>query len=347
MTPPIISAAPTIDAHAHALTHAVIEAVAKAAPSVNLRLTDLDAESYVLEIAGIVQRPFPRAMFDLDRRFRDWQAAGIDSQVVAPPPHFFLYDEDPSLTAETAAIVNDELSALASAHSGRFQILATVPLQAPGLAVRELERAMALPFVEGVMIGTNVAGRNLDDPALEPFWEAAAALGAFILVHPHKIAAGDRMKHFYLKNVIGNPLETTLAAASIVYAGVLVRHPSLKICLSHGGGFLPYQIGRFRHGWTVREGDRGALTDGIDASLDLLLFDSIVHSVDSLAFLVEQVGPERVLLGSDYPFDMGTLDCVRQVRALATTDAVKNQILGDTARRLMPQAGSVREGRVA
>jgi aminocarboxymuconate-semialdehyde decarboxylase len=330
-----------VDAHAHALTLAVIEGVAEAAPSVNLSLTDLDADSYILQIAGIVQNPFPRSMFDLDRRFRDWASAGIDSQVVAPPPHFFLYDEDPAQTAATSAIVNDELSSLASANPGKFQVLSTVPLQSPEHAVNELERAMSLPYVTGVQIGTNFAGRNLDDPSLEPFWEAAAALGAFILVHPHKIAAHDRLKHYYLKNVIGNPLETTIAAASIVYSGVLVRHPNLKICLSHGGGFLPYQIGRFRHGWNVRESDRGALINGIDASLDLLLFDSIVHSEDTLAFLVDQAGPERVLLGSDYPFDMGTLDCVRQVNALKASQAIKDQILGGTARRLMSPSNVV------
>jgi len=324
-----------IDAHAHALTHSVIEGVQRVAPSVNLRLTELDAEAYVLEIAGIVQKPFPRAMFDLEKRFADWKTAGIDAQVVAPPPHFFLYDEDPALTSQTCAIVNDELSALAAAHPDRFLVLGTVPLQAPALAVEELRRAMALPHVKGVMIGTNVAGRNLDDPGLEPFWEAAASLGAFILVHPHKIAAGDRLKNYYLKNIVGNPLETTIAAACLVYSGVLVRHPSLKICLSHGGGFLPYQIGRFRHGWQVRENDRGNIPDEIDSSLDRLLYDSITHSSHTLSFLIDQAGADRVLLGSDYPFDMGTQDGVKQIEALNLSDADRQTVLGGAATRLV------------
>lgn len=330
-----VSSHKTIDAHAHALTHRVIEGVQRVAPSVNLKLTDLDADSYVLEIAGIVQKPFPRAMFDLEKRFADWAVAGIDAQVVAPPPHFFLYDEDPALTIQTSAIVNDELNALAAAHPGRFLVLGTVPLQSPELAVQELQRVMALPYIKGVMIGTNVAGRNLDDPGLEPFWEAAASLGAFILVHPHKIAAGDRLKHYYLKNIVGNPLETTIAAACLVYAGVLVRHPELKICLSHGGGFLPYQIGRFRHGWEVREQDRGNIQDGIDSSLDRLLYDSITHSSHTLSFLIDQAGPSRVLLGSDYPFDMGTLEGIRQIRALDLPEADEQTILGGAATRLV------------
>lgn len=325
----------TIDMHAHAITSAAFKALARETPSIGLKLTDIDDWSLILEIGGVVQNPFPRSALDLEMRFLDLKTAGIDIQVVSPSPHFFLYDEEAAITAAASAIVNDELIALAGAHPDRFLVLGTLPLQDPALAVRELQRIMRSSAVRGVIIGTNVNGRNLDDPSLEAFWEASEALGAFILVHPHKIAGADRMKNYYLKNIIGNPLETTIAAGCLLYSGVLDRYPNLKICLSHGGGFVPYQAGRFRHGWTVRPGDRGVASNGLDAGLERFLYDTILHDAGTLKFLLDQVGHERLMLGSDYPFDMGTLEGVRQIHALDVEQGIKNALLYDTAGKLL------------
>lgn len=332
---PANSSTSTIDMHAHAITDAAFKALAKDTPSIGLKLTDIDENALILEIGGVVQNPFPKSAMDLSIRFRDLEAAGIDMQVISPSPHFFLYDEDAAVTAAAAAIVNDELIALTSAHPDRFLALGTLPMQDAALAVRELERIMRTPAMRGVIVGTNVKGQNLDQPSLEPFWEAAAALGAFILVHPHKIAGADRMKNYYLKNVIGNPLETTIAAASLLYSGVFDRYPGLKICLSHGGGFLPYQAGRFRHGWKVRPQDRGAAKNGLDAGLDRFVYDTILHEAGALEFLLGQAGPGRIMLGSDYPFDMGTLEGVRLVRSLDVSQQVKDALLHDTAVQLL------------
>ena len=325
----------TIDIHAHAITEAAFKALARDTPSIGLTLTDIDDQSLILEIGGVVQNPFPRSALNLDMRFRDLQSAGIDMQVLSPSPHFFLYDEDPAVTAATASIVNDELVALAGAHPERFLVLGTLPLQDPTLAVRELQRIMRSPLVRGVIIGTNVKGRNLDDPSLEAFWEAADSLGAFILVHPHKIAGADRMKNYYLKNIIGNPLETTIAAGCLLFSGVPDRYPSLKVCLSHGGGFIPYQAGRFRHGWTVRPEDRGAASGGLESGLGRFLYDTILHDTSTLKFLIDEAGPERVMLGSDYPFDMGTLEGVRQIQSLDVEGYVKEALLRNTALELL------------
>lgn len=337
MTAPPVSFQ-VIDAHAHAITADAFRALARETPSIGVKLTDIDDASMILEIGGVIQNPYPRSAMDLDLRFADLARAGIDLQVISPSPHFFLYDEPAAVTAATSAIVNDELIALARAHPDRFLVLGTVPLQDPLRAVAELERILRQDCVRGVIIGTNIQGANLDNPALEPFWEAAAALDAFILVHPHKIAGADRMGSYYLKNVIGNPLETTIAAGCLLYSGVLDRHPTLKLCLSHGGGFLPYQAGRFRHGWNVRPQDRGKAVNGLEAGLDRLLYDTILHDVENLRFLVEQAGPGRVMLGSDYPFDMGTLDGVRQVRQLALGNEVESALLQGTARRLLSRS---------
>ena len=189
--------------------------------------------------------------------------------------------------------------------------------------------------LRGAQIGSNIAGKNLDDPELEPVWSTAAELGAFILIHPINVAAAERLSSYYLTNLIGNPLDTTIAAACLVFGGVLERHPALKICLAHGGGFVPYQAGRFVHGWRVRTEPKRNLSESPADSLQRFYFDTIVHSREALEFLVGSAGPARVMLGSDYPFDMGTPDGVSQVRGLSIAATDQKAILGGAALGLL------------
>jgi aminocarboxymuconate-semialdehyde decarboxylase len=220
-------------------------------------------------------------------------------------------------------------------HPERFAGLGTVPLQSPDAAVSELRRCMNDLGLRGMMIGSNVKGRNFDDPALEPVWAAAAELGAFIFIHPTTTAAGDRLKDYYLRNFIGNPLDTTIAAACLVFAGVLERYPQIRIFLSHGGGFLPYQAARFVHGWGEREEAKKSLKVSPAASLHRFLYDTILHDRQPLEFLIGWAGADRVLLGSDYPYDMGQYDGVELVSSLPIGEAEKAMILGGNARRLL------------
>ena len=172
--------------------------------------------------------------------------------------------------------------------------------------------------MRGAQIGSNIAGKNLDDPELEPVWATAAELDAFILMHPINVAGADRLSSYYLTNLIGNPLDTTIAAACLVFSGVLERHPTLKICLAHGGGFVPYQAGRFVHGWHVRAEPKRSSPSRRPIA-QAFYFDTIVHSKEALEFLVGNAGADRVLLGSDYPFDMGMPEGVSQVRSLVAS----------------------------
>jgi aminocarboxymuconate-semialdehyde decarboxylase len=213
-------------------------------------------------------------------------------------------------------------------------------MQAPKLAADELRHAVSKLGLRGAQIGSNVAGKNLDDPELEPVWATAAELDAFILLHPINVAGVDRLSSYYLNNLIGNPLDTTIAAACLVFSGVLERHPSLKICLSHGGGFVPYQAGRFLHGWHVRKEPKNKLPRPPTESLGRFYFDTIVHSKDVLEFLVGNAGVDRVLLGSDYPFDMGMPDGVLQVRGLPIPAGDQASILGGRAKALLGAAGN-------
>ena len=210
-------------------------------------------------------------------------------------------------------------------------------MQAPALAADELRRAVRSRGLKGAQIGSSVNGRNLDDPTLEPPWAAASGLRAFVMVHPTQVAGAERLGSYYLANLIGNPLDTTIAAACLVFGGVIERHPGIRFLMVHGGGFVPYQAGRFRHGWQVRPEPRATLKTPPDAALDRLYFDTIVHSQSALEFLVSSVGAARVLLGSDYPYYMGTPDCVRQVRALSLAETDKATILVGAARALLDE----------
>jgi aminocarboxymuconate-semialdehyde decarboxylase len=188
--------------------------------------------------------------------------------------------------------------------------------------------------LRGAMIGSNVEGRNLDDPAFEPLWETAAALGVLLIIHPVTVAGADRLGAYYLANLIGNPLDTTIAAACLVFGGVLERHPKLKVCLVHGGGFVPYQAGRWVHGWKVRPEPQIHLKQSPQPWIERFYYDTILHAKPQLEFLVDSIGPARVMLGSDYPYDMGTGECVRQVKALSISDADKATVLNGVATSL-------------
>ncbi len=306
----------------------------KEAPKIAPRLMAIDADFAVLDVAGTAYRPFPRGGFDIERRFADMDAAEVDIQVLSATPQTYFYDQDPDLAATCAALQNDQIAKLVKTHPERFLGIATLPMQAPERAIDELRRAVCTLGLRGTMIGSNVQGKNLDDPALEPLWTEAAALGAFVLVHPVNVAGVERMRSYYLNNLIGNPLDTTIAAACLVFGGVLERHPKLNVLLVHGGGFVPYQAGRWVHGWQVRGEPKVNVKQSPQPWLDRLYYDTILHAQPQLEFLVGWAGATRVLLGSDYPYDMGTGECVRRVKALLVPDDEKEAVLNKNATRL-------------
>ncbi len=335
-----MSQARNIDVHAHILSEETMRLIAKEAPAIGPRLTPIDGEFAVLEVNGVPYKPFPRGGWDLERRLRDMDTSEVDAQVLSNTPQTFLYGIDGALNATLATIQNDQIAKTVAQLPERLLGIATLPMQAPEAAAQELRRAMRNLGLRGAQIGSNVNGRNLDDPALEPVWAAANELGAFMMIHPTQIAGVDRLKSYYLTNLIGNPLDTTIAAASLVFGGVVERYPAIKFCLVHGGGFVPYQAGRFLHGWQVRPEPQVRLKEPPDASLRRLYFDTILHGRPALEFLVSTFGPAHVLLGSDYPFDMGTLECVRQVKALSIAESERAAILGNGATLLGGMAGA-------
>ncbi|WP_127143024.1 amidohydrolase family protein [Pelagibacterium montanilacus] len=326
---------PVIDVHAHIFAEDTMELLRKETPSVAPSLTEITEEGAHLEIAGVHQNPFPRGAWDLDRRLADMEKFGFDKQVLAVCPQTLMYDRETELTLTVSQIQNEQIAALTRSHPDKFFGLGTMPMQAPQVAADELRRCVRDLGMKGAMIGTNINGRNLDDPDLEPYWEAASETGAFILLHPMKVAGMDRLKDFYLRNFIGNPLDTTIAAATLIFGGVLDRHPDLKFCLSHAGGFTPFQFGRWIHGWAERKEAQVHLKVSPEASINKLLYDTITHHPDPLTFLVNSAGADRVMLGSDYPFDMGMYDAVEVIQDLDFGDDIKEKLLTGSAERAL------------
>lgn len=325
----------TIDTHTHVLTEETAALLRKEAPKAPVSIAPIDDTAATLDVAGHAYKPFPRGGYDIDHRLRDMDATGIDVQVLSATPQTYLYDQDPALTAVTAGIQNDQIAKLIAAHPTRFMGIGTLPMQTPQRAADELTRAMNKLGLRGAMIGSNVVGKNLDDPGLEPLWAAAEELGAFMFIHPVDVAGANRLTSYYLRNLVGNPLDTTIAAACLLFGGVMDRHPKLKICLAHAGGFMPYQAGRWVHGWRVRPEPKKNVPQEPQTIIRRFLYDTIAHSDQSLEFLIAQAGAERVLLGSDYPYDMAMLDCASHVRALKISNGDKAAILGARAEALL------------
>lgn len=325
----------SIDVHTHVLTEETAALLTKEAPKVPVSITQIDADNTVLDVGGVSYRPYPRGGFDLARRLSDMDAAGVDVHLLSATPQTYLYDRDPALAAAAAAIQNDQMAKHIGAHPDRFWGIATLPMQDPKRAADELKRVMSKLGLRGAMIGSNVMGKNLDDETFAPLWATAEEIGAFIFVHPTHVAGADRLSSYYLRNFIGNPLDTTIAAACLYFGGVMDRHPKLKICLAHGGGFTPYQAARWQHGWRVRPEPKKNITRQPEDIAKRFFYDTILHSAKVLEFMIGYVGVAHVMLGSDYPYDMAMLDCARHVQGLRIADDAKAAILGGNAERLL------------
>jgi aminocarboxymuconate-semialdehyde decarboxylase len=326
---------PIIDAHTHVLTEAMIAAIAKEVPSCAPKLTRVDDDSAILEILDVKQNPFPRSAWDLERRFALMAEQRIDMQVVCNIPHTFLYEADAGAATMVAEIQNEAIGALCRQYPDRFLGLATAAMQDPAAAAKTLDRAVTEHGLRGMHLGSNIRGGNLDDPSLDAVWEVADRHGLFVLVHPHKVVAAQRMHSYYLTNLVGNPLETTIAAASLVFGGVIERHPNINFCLSHAGGFVPFQAGRFRHGWKVRKEPHVRLKGDPAESVARFIYDSITHAPGPLRFLLSEAGADRIVFGTDYPFDMGTTRGVEEIEEAIGDAATRDAILATNILRLL------------
>jgi aminocarboxymuconate-semialdehyde decarboxylase len=290
----------------------------------------------VVEFGGQAIRSATREFVRIDRILAEEQSSGIDHVVLSPWVALLPYALDVEDALRVCRLQNESLAGIAAAHPGRVSALATVPLQEPAMAAKELGSAMALPGVVGAEVAASVRGVYLGDDRFLPFWEAAESSGAVVFVHPttrgFELAAfGD----YYLWNTVGNPLETAITGAHLVMAGVLERHPQLRVILAHGGGALPAVRGRLRHSHTFQPMAKARLRESPDVSLRRLYYDTITHDAELLRALVAYAGSDHVLLGSDHPFDMGTIRPVDEVRELTFASDDEAAVLGGNAARLL------------
>ena len=259
---------------------------------------------------------------------------GLDAAAISPPPELLMYWATADTGRAIAQATNDGMAELARAYPDRFLPLATLPMQAPDLAADELARAIGLGL-RGACLCTHVNGTDLDDLRFEAVFACAERLDVPLFLHPQNAGDVTRLHDYHLWTLIGFPMETATAAARLILGGVFVRHPTLTIVLAHGGGFLPYQLGRLDHGYRVRPALRARLPQPPSAYLTNFYCDSLTHDAGALRFLLDRVGADHVVLGSDYPFDMGHNAPAAAIRALGLSRTQEAAILGGTLERLL------------
>lgn len=324
----------TVDAHAHVHIKAATEYMMPHVDPMRIAMVKHANDATRAVNKKQDEDRMPVAMSDVADRIAVLDAQGISKQLVAPPPPQCYYQSPIEHAVKGSQMVNDGLAEWISHAPDRFAAIGTVPLQDPEASAKELERAMGLGL-KGVMLLTNVDGEEIGDDRFEPFWRKAEELGAFVMIHPNGFTEGARFHEYYYSNVIGNPLETTTALHYLIFNGVLERMPDLKIYAVHGGGYLPSYSGRIDHAWGARKDCRGALKNPPTESLRKVYFDSVVFTHHQLEYLVKLYGADRILMGSDYPFDMADYDPVEHIATSALTDEEKALVAGENAVRIL------------
>jgi aminocarboxymuconate-semialdehyde decarboxylase len=330
-----------IDAHAHVIVAELLRDRASAEtwrPSVSR-----EDGRQVVEFEGRRITSAVQEFVDLDRILAAQERAGIERVVLCPWVPLLFYEVEADEGVRRCRLQNCGLARLRRERPDRVSVLGAVPLQDPELAAVELEQLMSSGVFAGVEVAASVYGTYLGDVRFEPFWAAAERAGALVFIHPSTRGfAAPVFGERYLWNLVGNPMETTIAAAHMVLAGVLERHPALSVLLAHAGGAIVSLRGRLRHG-SQTIGDAGiGLSEPADVSVGRFLFDTVTHDPALLRALVDAVGAERVMLGSDYPFDMADPQPVQTVRAAGLGPESQDALLFGNAERVLgvgvPQA---------
>jgi len=289
----------------------------------------------MLAFGGLKFGPVARQLYDPQTRLVDMNRMGVDMQAVSVPPTHLFYNMNADQGLRFSQKENDEIAELVKTYPGRFVGIANVPMQDIGKAVPELKRAVGQLGFKGVQINSNINGKNLDEPEFLPFFEAADVLDVPVFIHPHYVAGADRLGKYYLTNLIGNPVDTAIAAASLIFGGILERFPKLKFVLAHAGGCAPYIQGRWNHGYHHVWGTKYDLPKPPGEYFKKMYFDTIAHYQPALSYLASTQGADYLVMGSDYPFDMADMSPVGSVNQLGISPKDKSKIMGTNAERLL------------
>jgi aminocarboxymuconate-semialdehyde decarboxylase len=310
-----------IDIHSHVIPDRIVAAIAADPKRFRARVEGEGPARKIIHDQGYV---YP--LFEEFRRVEAKLAAmdrkGIDISVISPAPPMFYYWADADLALDVAGLVNDGVADMVGARPDRLRGMATVPMQHPDAAVAELERVVRAYGFKAVEIGTSIEGAQLAEERFRPLLRRASELNVFVFAHPYYVGAKSGLESYYLTNLIGNPLDTTVMLANLMFSGRLDELPDLKIVLAHGGGFTPYQIGRLAHGHRVRSETNGISKSSPKDLLKRIYFDSLVFEPQALRYLIDLVGADHVCIGTDAPFDMAddnpraTIDAVPAITPL-------------------------------
>ena len=287
----------------------------------------------LIALGQVAIGPITPHYHNLEVRLKTMDARSITVHALSLMPPM-VYWADGALGLRLARIVNDAMTEANRAHPDRFVFLATLPMQDPEAALKEVDRAVIELGCRGIYLGTNVRGKELTDPSFVPVFERIHALKMPIFLHPLNVIGAQRLTGYYLHNLLGNPFDTAVAAANIIFSGLLDQFPKLEICLPHAGGAFPYLIGRLNHGWKVRQ-ECKTLKKPPVSYLRRFTYDTISHAPESLDYLIKLVGADRVMMGSDYCFDMGYDRPIKVISALKLNRADKEKILSGNAARLL------------
>jgi aminocarboxymuconate-semialdehyde decarboxylase len=331
---------PAIDVHFHVLPPSFVDAVRRHGFD---GVVDIDGSKATAELvfrppAGVAIEagpPIRSQLVDSRLILAEMDRRKLDAAAISPPPQLFAYWAPPEVGERMARAVNDGFAEMRRAHPDRFLPLASLPLQHGMRAARELERASLELGLHGAALCTHVNGVDLDVADLDPVLSAAQELDVPLFLHPQNSGDLTRLKDYHLWNLVGFMMETATAGARLILSGVFERYPLVKIVLAHGGGFLPYQLGRLDHGHRARAELKARLPKPPTAYLGNIFCDSLTHDGRALRFLIDRIGADHVVIGTDYPFDMGCDAPVDAVRELGLPAAQQNAILGDTLANLL------------
>ena len=326
-----------IDVHAHCIPQGFRSWLEENGAPVGAVPVDTPRGTAIRFADAVTTQPLRDDLADFDRRLAVMDDTGVDVQVLAGWIDLTGYELPERDAVTYSQAHNDFLAEEAARAPERFRPIGTAPLQVPEQAARELERTMTELGMVGAEIATTVRDLFLDQAGLDPFWEAAEGLGAFVLLHPMTPLGGVDLGRFFMSNAVGRPAESTIAAAGLILSGVLERFPKLKICIVHGGGYLPFQIGRLDRAYEVKPEIAGAEISRLPSDyLRRMWVDTVIHNPQVLRFLLDFLGADRVMLGTDYPFEMGDDDPVSFVRSVpGITDVEAEAVLGGNAERAL------------
>jgi len=322
-----------IDMHNHFIAPEIIDFIAREGKHYATRIVERDGQRFLL-IQEKAMRPIDGPISNAHARIADMDREGVNAQAVSCVPFLMYPDVEADLGLAIAQVNNDMMAALGERDPEHFAPLASVPMQAPDIAARELERAAKLGL-RGVEIPPKVVERQLDEPDFEIFWATAEALRMVVCIHPFEAAPTGALSRYFLGNLVGNLYDTGLAAALLIYGGVLERHPNLRIVLYHAGGALPALVGRLDMGYRLVPECRNAIPRPPSSYASQFYFDIIAHSRPMLSHLVKTYGADRFVVGTDYPLPAGLAHPVEEVKALGLDANDENKILGATARQLL------------